>query len=300
METEEKQQISTSKKVITILLLIFIPPIGYILLFKNFKNTKKWVHVILWFYIVIWVCAFISELTNPDAYSNNQPTTASIEETSQGIDTANNISELNITYYDYVRNDSTGKWRHAIFSKKVNIQDYALSYYQTYFKSKDEIHGITNFYNNTTTNLHVYGNILFCEIHEYVKNEEHDANLMFSGMLLESYQINIDTGEITKSQNETTLNTETVTNTSIQQNETNTDEQSTITQVESTTETQSSSKSTTVSTENTYVLNTSTKKFHKQKCNEVKKIKDENLSYFTGNRSEIIQQGYSACKKCNP
>lgn len=47
METEEKQQISTSKKVITILLLIFIPPIGYILLFKNFKNTKKWVHVIL-------------------------------------------------------------------------------------------------------------------------------------------------------------------------------------------------------------------------------------------------------------
>ena len=128
METEEKQQISTSKKVITILLLIFIPPIGYILLFKNFKNTKKWVHVILWFYIVIWVCAFISALTNPDTYSNNQPTTASIEETPQGIDTANNISELDITYYDYVRNDMTGNWRHAIFSKNVNIQDYALSY----------------------------------------------------------------------------------------------------------------------------------------------------------------------------
>ena len=300
METNGTQQISTSKKVITVLLLMFIPPVGYILLFKNFKNTKKWIHVVLWFYIVIWIGAFISALTDPNTYSNNQSTTSGIEETSRTIDTSNNVSELDITYYDYVRNDATGNWRHAIFSKKVNIQDYALSYYQTYFKSKDEIHGITNFYNNTTTNLHVYGNILFCEIHEYVKNEEHDANLMFSGMLLESYQINIDTGEITKSENETTLNTETVTNTSIQQNETNTDEQSTITQVESTTETQSSSKSTTVSTENTYVLNTSTKKFHKQKCNEVKKIKDENLSYFTGNRSEIIQQGYSACKKCNP
>lgn len=271
METNETQQISTSKKVITILLLMFIPPVGYILLFKNFKNTKKWIHVVLLFYIVIWIGAFISALTDPNTYSNNQSTTSGIEETSRTIDTSNNVSELDITYYDYVRNDTTGNWRHAIFSKKVNIQDYALSYYQTYFKSKDEIHGITNFYNNTTTNLHVYGNILFCEIHEYVKNEEHDANLMFSGMLLESYQINIDTGEITKSENETTLNTETVTNTSIQQNETNTDEQSTITQVESTTETQSSSKSTTVSTENTYVLNTSTKKFHKQKCNEVKK-----------------------------
>ena len=292
METNETQQISTSKKVITILLLMFIPPVGYILLFKNFKNTKKWIHVVLLFYIVIWIGAFISALTDPNTYSNNQSTTSSIEETSQTIDTSNNVSELDITYYDYVRNDTTGNWRHAIFSKNVNIQDYALSYYQTYFKSKDEIHGITNFYNNTTTNLHVSGNILFCDIHEYVKNEEHDAKLMFSGMLLASYQINIDTGEITKSEN--------VTNTSIQQNETNTDEQSTITQVESTTETQSSSKSTTVSTENTYVLNTSTKKFHKQKCNEVKKIKDENLSYFTGNRSEIIQQGYSACKKCNP
>ena len=47
METNETQQISTSKKVITILLLMFIPPVGYILLFKNFKNTKKWIHVVL-------------------------------------------------------------------------------------------------------------------------------------------------------------------------------------------------------------------------------------------------------------
>lgn len=297
METEEKQQISTSKKVITILLLMFIPPVGYILLFKNFKNTKKWIHVVLWFYIVIWVCAFISELTNPDTYSNNQPTTASIEENSQGIDTANNISELDITYYDYVRNDSTGKWRHAIFSKNVNIQDYALSYYQTYFKSKDEIHGITNFYNNTTTNLHVYGNILFCEIHEYVKNEEHDAKLMFSGMLLASYQINIDTGEITKEnttiqENTLSANNDTPTTTEI----------STEAYIEETQPLASKNDATESSVKNrtTYVLNTHTKKFHKPSCPEVKKIKDENLSYYTGSASEMIQQGYSACKKCNP
>lgn len=297
METEEKQQISTSKKVITILLLMFIPPVGYILLFKNFKNTKKWIHVVLWFYIVIWVCAFISELTNPDTYSNNQPTTASIEENSQGIDTANNISELDITYYDYVRNDTTGNWRHAIFSKNVNIQDYALSYYQTYFKSKDEIHGITNFYNNTTTNLHVSGNILFCDIHEYVKNEEHDAKLMFSGMLLASYQINIDTGEITKEnttiqENTLSANNDTPTTTEI----------STEAYIEKTQPLASKNDATESSVKNrtTYVLNTHTKKFHKPSCPEVKKIKDENLSYYTGSASEMIQQGYSACKKCNP
>ena len=55
-----------------------------------------------------------------------------------------------------------------------------------------------------------------------------------------------------------------------------------------------------VSNEKTYVLNTNTKKFHKQSCSEVKKIKDTNLSYYTGTANEVIQQGYSACKKCNP
>lgn len=297
METNGTQQISTSKKVITILLLMFIPPVGYILLFKNFKNTKKWIHVVLWFYIVIWIGAFISALTDPNTYSNNQSTTSSIEETSQTIDTSNNVSELDITYYDYVRNDTTGNWRHAIFSKNVNIQDYALSYYQTYFKSKDEIHGITNFYNNTTTNLHVSGNILFCDIHEYVKNEEHDAKLMFSGMLLASYQINIDTGEITKEnttiqENTLSANNDTPTTTEI----------STEPYIEETQPLASKNDATESSVKNrtTYVLNTHTKKFHKPSCPEVKKIKDENLSYYTGSASEMIQQGYSACKKCNP
>lgn len=191
----------------------------------------------------------------------------------------------------------TGNWRHAIFSKNVNIQDYALSYYQTYFKSKDEIHGITNFYNNTTTNLHVSGNILFCDIHEYVKNEEHDAKLMFSGMLLASYQINIDTGEITKEnttiqENTLSANNDTPTTTEI----------STEPYIEETQPLASKNDATESSVKNrtTYVLNTHTKKFHKPSCPEVKKIKDENLSYYTGSASEMIQQGYSACKKCNP
>ena len=41
METNETQQISTSKKVITILLLMFIPPVGYILLFKTLRTPKN-------------------------------------------------------------------------------------------------------------------------------------------------------------------------------------------------------------------------------------------------------------------
>lgn len=50
----------------------------------------------------------------------------------------------------------------------------------------------------------------------------------------------------------------------------------------------------------TYVLNTSTKKFHKPGCGSVKTIKDSNKGSFTGSRDELIKQGYSPCGNCNP
>ena len=48
-----------------------------------------------------------------------------------------------------------------------------------------------------------------------------------------------------------------------------------------------------------YVLNTSTKKFHYASCSEVKRIKDKNIAY-DNDRSHIISMGYVPCKKCNP
>ena len=33
-------------------------------------------------------------------------------------------------------------------------------------------------------------------VYEYVDKEEHDAKLLFSGMLLKEYHVNKDTGEI--------------------------------------------------------------------------------------------------------
>ena len=49
-----------------------------------------------------------------------------------------------------------------------------------------------------------------------------------------------------------------------------------------------------------YVLNTHTKKFHRPDCSEVDRIKDKNKEYTDESRSDIISQGYSPCKKCNP
>lgn len=51
---------------------------------------------------------------------------------------------------------------------------------------------------------------------------------------------------------------------------------------------------------NSYVLNTNTKKFHYPSCSSVKQMKDSNKRFFDGTRDEVITQGYSPCKRCNP
>ena len=62
------------------------------------------------------------------------------------------------------------------------------------------------------------------------------------------------------------------------------------------------SKSTTVAEANvqTYVLNTNTKKFHKESCNSAKSMDASNKKIYTGSRQEIIDMGYEACGVCKP
>lgn len=50
----------------------------------------------------------------------------------------------------------------------------------------------------------------------------------------------------------------------------------------------------------TYILNTSSKKFHKPDCGSVNTIKDANKETYQGSREELINQGYQACGQCKP
>lgn len=50
----------------------------------------------------------------------------------------------------------------------------------------------------------------------------------------------------------------------------------------------------------TYILNTNNKKFHKVDCSSVKEIKDKNKRDYTGNRDDLILQGYEPCGRCKP
>lgn len=62
------------------------------------------------------------------------------------------------------------------------------------------------------------------------------------------------------------------------------------------------SKSTTAAEANvqTYIINTNTKKFHKELCNSAKSMDASNKKIYTGSRQEIIDMGYEACGVCKP
>ena len=50
----------------------------------------------------------------------------------------------------------------------------------------------------------------------------------------------------------------------------------------------------------TYILNTNTKKFHLNSCSSAKNLPDKNREEYSGNRNDLISEGYEPCKKCNP
>jgi DNA-entry nuclease len=49
-----------------------------------------------------------------------------------------------------------------------------------------------------------------------------------------------------------------------------------------------------------YIVNTNTGKFHLLDCYSVSQMKESNKQYFEGSRDELIAEGYSPCKNCNP
>jgi DNA-entry nuclease len=57
---------------------------------------------------------------------------------------------------------------------------------------------------------------------------------------------------------------------------------------------------TTSNTKQTYILNTSSKKFHLESCSKVSNIKAKNKKTVQSTRADLILQNYSPCGVCNP
>ncbi|MDD6059661.1 MAG: hypothetical protein PUB97_04665 [Ruminococcus sp.] len=120
------------------------------------------------------------------------------------------------------------------------------------------------------------------------------------------------TGTTTESETTTTATSSEVTTESVattQANTTTSAKITTVTKAETTTTTTTTTTVIVVTeapTEKptqriyTYVLNTSTKKFHYHGCNSVGDIKAENYGEYTGTRDEVMAQGYQPCGRCKP
>lgn len=104
-------------------------------------------------------------------------------------------SGLEVNFSTSVRNDKTGNWRISTTSDSTPILDCAVEYYGTLFSSDDEVHAVWNTTLGTMTRITVGGNLLFVDTFEYVKGEEHDADLLFTGESLNSEIIDLETGE---------------------------------------------------------------------------------------------------------
>ncbi len=49
-----------------------------------------------------------------------------------------------------------------------------------------------------------------------------------------------------------------------------------------------------------YIINLNTGKFHCSDCQSVNQMAEHNKKEYTGDRDDLILQGYEPCKRCNP
>ena len=167
---------------------------------KDKGAVKKPIYKRWWFWLIVIVVllGIIGNIGNKDEGTENTSPATTVETEATDAPQSKNNSEFdNISFVvGKVRNDVTGNWRIATIAENIEMQKFALDYYNTYFESDEEIHAIVNFNYNTTTKISVMGNLLDVTVYEYVDKEEHDAKLLFSGMLLKEYHVNMDNGEI--------------------------------------------------------------------------------------------------------
>ena len=129
---------------------------------------------------------------------NNEVETEEVSEPVENIeDTEENElpEELEDLHISDVRDDTTGNWRKVVDSQNFNMPENAIAYYDEYME-EDEIHYLISFATNTTTMISNVSDTLYVDITEYEDREEHSADTIGSGMLLQSYNVHLDSGEI--------------------------------------------------------------------------------------------------------
>lgn len=107
------------------------------------------------------------------------------------------INDISVTYYAEIENDATGNWRLAIIDDTSDLKNYVGDFYKKFVTNNSEILGIVNLGLKTTTRISmIMPGTLDITIMEYINGEEHDANILYSGKMLDHFWFNIETGEV--------------------------------------------------------------------------------------------------------
>lgn len=181
---------------------------------KEKKKSSKKVWIVLAVVVVLFVAlvAWINSLPEPEAETTTSVPSTSAVPARKG---ATGKSDKAISEYDdaisvgSIPDDKTGKRRIArTASTKGNFEEYAKSYYETYFNKLDikddeypdiaETHFVVNFTNKTVTHIvKVPGvDLLELDVTEYTDKEELSFDTIGEGMLLAKYYVYLDNGDI--------------------------------------------------------------------------------------------------------
>lgn len=284
---------SKDKKWLLWVLLIFLPPIGIVYMWiieKEFtQKTKIILSVVFSFWFIILISSFSGNLVD----TNTPKSTELSEKYSFYEKSVNNIRvDCNVT-------PEQADEIFLILVDNCGVSDL-INYV---FKNND---GTFSMYSSGTNyNVALKDGIvstvsvkhLFSDEQLYPKIENAQANNKPSEpTTTKPTQPETQTQEPTSTEEATTEaepiineeNNENDSNNNAEANESNNDE------------TEPYITATTSANVFTYVLNTSTKKFHVPSCSDVKKIKNTNYSEYTGTYDEVTSMGYVACKRCHP
>ena len=100
--------------------------------------------------------------------------------------------DIEIDFAGEMQNDVTGRWRLSRVASSFDIKEYAVDYYNNYFKNNKEVHIIVNYSLKTTTTIIYQVGLLYVTVCDYVDKEEFDAHIAGSGTVLEECYITLD------------------------------------------------------------------------------------------------------------
>lgn len=150
--------------------------------------------------LIVCVLTMILSATSIAAETEWSDTLMSDLVSSEPDEIINLTDEIELGYYNSVRNDVTNDWRLVLTEDEFDIYDYMKDYHEAF--KDDAEKGVLHCLiycgeekeDRTSTCIRLSDQSIDVTVHEYVSGEENDAKLMFTGEHIKERVLDVDTG----------------------------------------------------------------------------------------------------------